>query len=169
MTYPLVNGYITPRQHGFIPKRLTVTNLMEFTQFVSKIIDKGGQVDVIYADFSKAFNRINFDILLRKLSCWGFTPSLVALFASYLKGRRQVVAYNNYRSDVLTPTSGAPQRPNLGPLLFTPFVNDLPSVIDCEYAMFADDPKIFNQIGCQADCSKLHSYAWFCYQKYEIF
>lgn len=45
----------------------TVTNLTSFTQFISNILDNQDRVDVVYTDFWKAFDRINYQILLKKI------------------------------------------------------------------------------------------------------
>ena len=58
-------------------KRSTNTNLTCLTQFLSKVLDQQGQVDVIYTDFSKVFDRIDHRILLAKLSKLGFSDALV--------------------------------------------------------------------------------------------
>ncbi|KAJ8940739.1 hypothetical protein NQ318_005490 [Aromia moschata] len=64
--YPCVESQLAQHQHGFIKKRSTITNLALLTQFVSHNIDKLEQTDVIYTDFSKAFDRIDHTILLWK-------------------------------------------------------------------------------------------------------
>jgi hypothetical protein len=47
---------IIPQQHGFCKKRSTTTNLLEYTEFLQRSLDKNQQVDVIYTDFTKAFD-----------------------------------------------------------------------------------------------------------------
>ena len=65
---------IVSEQHGFLPKRSTITNLMNFTQFVSETLESKKQVDIVYTDFTKAFNRVNHDVLFLKLH---FNPFLM--------------------------------------------------------------------------------------------
>lgn len=148
---------ISPFQHGFMENRSTVTNLVIFTQFVSDILDEKGQVDVIYTDFSKAFDRIDHCILLNKLENFGFSADLLLFFKSYLSDRKQFVIYNGFKSSIFTASSGVPQGSNLGPLLFLLFVNDLCSEIDCQKLLFADDLKIFQSISSVDDCIVLQS------------
>lgn len=62
-----VRDEIPKSQHGFIDKRSTCTNLCEMTQFIREQFKQGYQVDVVYMDFSKAFDRIDHGILARKL------------------------------------------------------------------------------------------------------
>ena len=116
---------------------------MELTTKVNERFINTEQTDVIYTDFSKAFNRANHDILLHKLSCIGFSNNAVRWLKSYLSSRTQ---QKKFEIDV---ASGVPQRSHLGPVLFTLFINVLPSVIIHSNILlyeYADDVKIFNSL-----------------------
>jgi hypothetical protein len=78
-------------QHGFFKGRSTVTNLIEFTSYVLNCMENGVQVDAIYTDFSKAFDKVIHRLLLRKLAKLGFGGSFLAWIGSYLTGREQFV------------------------------------------------------------------------------
>src|SRR5687768_14030781 len=67
-------------QHGFLSKRSTQSNLMEFITSVSQYMANGGQVDVLYTDCSKAFDKIVHQRLLKKLVPFGFSKSLIQWF-----------------------------------------------------------------------------------------
>ena len=88
-------------------------------------IDNGKQVDVIYTDFSRAFDRVPHDILLYKLAAYGVTGALLDWFKSYLESRSFLVVLNGYQSDSYTVTSGVPQGSPVAPILFNLFSNDL--------------------------------------------
>ena len=150
--YPAVKNLISPHQHGFMEGRSTITNLALFSQYAANALDNHGQVDVIYTDFAKAFDRIDHEIILTKLNNFGFHESLIALIRSYLTNRVQYVSYNGFDSKQFIATSGVPQGSNLGPLLFLLFINDLVQVIDCEKVLFADDLKIYHTIENVEDC-----------------
>lgn len=150
-----VRNFISPNQHGFVTSRSTLTNLAEFTQFVSSNIDNRGQVDVVYTDFSKAFDKVNHGLLIYKLDHLGFSNSLLRLFRSYLSQRKLYVSYNGFKSNTFIATSGVPQGSNLGPLLFILFINDLSLSLRSNHLFFADDLKLFLNIHSISDCLNL--------------
>lgn len=141
--YRQVKHLISPDQHGFVENRSTTTNLCCFSQFATEILDQRGQVDVIYTDFSKAFDRVDHGILLTKLHSAGFSIPLLSLIKSYLTERNLFVSYSGYKSTSFNPTSGVPQGSNLGPLLFLLFINDITDTIDSNVLIYADDIKIY--------------------------
>ena len=157
MIYPHVKNYIYSLQHGYLKNKSTLTNLVCFTQYVSDILDSHGQVDVIYTDMSKAFDRIHHNLLLSKLQGFGFSDSLLALISSYITNRQQFVSYNGVKSNAFNASSGVPQGSNLGPLLFLLFMNDLCEHIDCEMLLYADDMKLFFEINSDYDCHHLQN------------
>jgi len=101
------------------------------------------QTDVIYTDFSNPFDFVNHSLLLFKLNQLGFPCNLLTWISSYLNGRIQRVIFKNAASKLIYVTSGVPQGSHLGPLLFTLFINDPPSIIaHSRVLMYADDVKL---------------------------
>ena len=156
--YDAVKAYISPFQHGFVTGKSTATNLTLLTNFCINTIEKRSQVDVIYTDFSKAFDRVSHKLLLSKLRSLGFHSQIFDWIKSYLENRVQSVKIGQTKSEIISNYSGVPQGSHLGPLLFILFVNDLPSfVLDSQCLSFADDFKIYRAINSFSDCLQLQN------------
>lgn len=84
---------ISRHQHGFVAAKSTTTNLLEFTNAAIGAIGDGFQLDVVYTDFSKAFDRVPLDILISKLAAFGIHAALLEWLKSYLVGRTQYVRW----------------------------------------------------------------------------
>lgn len=153
--YSSIKSALSVHQHGFMSGRSTVTNLVEIAQFLSVAVDRRKQVDVIYTDFSKAFDSINHCLLLAKLDRFGCSAPLIQLLSSYLSGRAGYTFYNGYSSKAFSITSGVPQGSNLGPLLFNVFIDDLLERLNCGVLGYADDLKIYSLIDDPADSVRL--------------
>jgi hypothetical protein len=154
--YKQVDPYLNDAQHGFRPGRSVNTNLLSLVDHVAAKLDEGSQVDVAYLDFRKAFDQVDNDVLLNKLSSIGFSPSLLRLFSSYLRDRRQFVRLGCYDSDYYHTKSGVSQGSLLGPFLFTVMVNDLADGLEIgRPLLYADDLKIVVDIKTQADCQNM--------------
>uniref|UniRef100_A0A3B3BZN4 Reverse transcriptase domain-containing protein n=1 Tax=Oryzias melastigma TaxID=30732 RepID=A0A3B3BZN4_ORYME len=115
-----------------------------FVEKVKLFLDKGGFLGAVFLDLGKAFDTVNHSVLLTKLSKFNFSNNTVSWIESYLHDRRQTVSINNCGSGSLKLTSGVPQVSILGPLLFSLYINDLPSVCpEAECIMYADDTVFF--------------------------
>ncbi len=76
---------LTTRQHGFLPHRSTLTNLLSAEETVTQSLDEEDTVDIVYQDFAKAFDSVNHRLLLTKLKCYGFAPSVINWIESSLR------------------------------------------------------------------------------------
>ena len=68
---PILDPVLIDHQFGFRPRRSTKGNLLTHIDYLSNALENGHQVDTIYTDFSKAFDRVSHDILLNKLRVLG--------------------------------------------------------------------------------------------------
>ena len=94
---------------------------------------------MILIDLQKAFDMINHDILLKKLSIIGFSDHTVKWFQSYLSNCKFMVNLENSFSKVSSISCGVPQGSVLCPLLFLIYVNDMPMAVKCDMSLYADD------------------------------
>jgi hypothetical protein len=150
--YSHVAKFIPAHQHGFVKGRSTVTNLAVFTQRISGALEAKSQVDVVFTDFSKAFDQVQHRIVLDKLKNVGVCDGLMRLFSSMLTNRWQNVEYKGVKSYMYEVTSGVNQGSNLGPILFLIFVSDLSKYIFSEVLMYADDLQLMKVVKCIDDC-----------------
>lgn len=151
-----VHKYISDEQSGFMAKRSTNTNLMLFVSDIIEKVDQGLQVDAVYTDFSKAFDKVNHNILLEKLHLYGVPDGLLRWCDSYLRGRASVVVVDGYQSSPFTADSGVPQGSVLGPLFFNVFINDIiETVKHSKIYLFADDLKLTKTVSNLKDSNEL--------------
>ena len=119
-------------------------------------MDSGEQIDVIYLDMSKAFDKVSHAKLLQRLREFGFRGNILNWFSSYLSNRCQQTTIHGATSRPLAVTSGVPQGSILGPLLFLLYENHLSNTVNnSTIATFADDTKIFRTISSTPDGSSL--------------
>ena len=147
----LENDILSDSQHGFVLGRNCVTQLLQVMDQWTKIIDEGGEIDAIYLDFAKAFDKVPHQRLLMKLKQYGIEDKVLKWCTSFLTSRRQRVCIRGCASAWLDVISGVPQGSVLGPILFVFYINDLPEGIRSMVFMYADDTKIARKVGAVED------------------
>lgn len=152
LDYLKEHAVLTPWQHGFRKGYSTVTQLVTITHSFASVLDNNGQIDSIFLDFSKAFDKVPHDKLIFKLRTVGLSEMIISWITSYLSNRIQRVTIGE-QSGCLPVTSGVPQGSVLGPLLFLLYINDIVSVVvpGVCIRLFADDCALFKSISCAND------------------
>jgi ribonuclease P/MRP protein subunit RPP40 len=139
------HNLISVKQHGFRKGHSTGLQILECVNDWTMAIESGKCIDVCYIDFSRAFDTVSIPKLLHKFAAYGFRGLLLNWLKDFLSDRTLRVKINNSLSGVALQTSGIAQGTSLGPLCFTLFINDLPSVMThCTCELFADDAKIYH-------------------------
>ena len=144
----LISGQITAHMNAFFNKHLGAYRkghgcsqvLTYAVDTWKRALDSNKIIGTLMMDLSKAFDAVPHDLLVAKLSAYGFCESSCLFLLSYLKNRKQCVKIRDIKSSWLTLKRGIPQGSCLGPLLFNIFVNDLVlNVSNATLFNYADD------------------------------
>ena len=132
-------------QYGFRKGRSTKGALIRFIDELQRKLDTGHAAGAVYCDLSKAFDTVSPSILLQKLNYYGIRGVALTWFENYFKDRKQYVQDGQTSSILYNVTCGIPQGSNLGPLLFSVYVNDMTDNLETTKAiLFADDTTTYN-------------------------
>lgn len=135
--------------------RSTISNLLAFTSPTINLLESGAQVDTVYVDFEKAFDKVPHTLTIKKLRKMGLPGWIVAWLHSYLTSRTGFVNLRVSRSNTFAIPSGVPQGSHLGPLIFILFVNELNILTGSCTLMYADDLKLYRTVKSYLDCLAL--------------
>ena len=162
-------GLLPTDQHGFREYRSTLTQLLSHWDKVLDHLESGESVDVIYTDFSKAFDKCETNVLLHTLRECGVKGRVGQWLAAFLdpKTRKQSVGVEGRVSPLVPVLSGVPQGTVLGPVLFLIHIRGISSNLSpgTSSSSFADDTRIMRGVKTTDDCDKLQSdlqsvYGW---------
>ena len=137
------NNSLYELQYGFRKGRTCEHALLNAQATIINSLSKKQIVLLLLIDFSKAFDMVDHNILLRKLHRYEIRGQALKLMESYLTNRKQFVSINGKNSPNLTLNFGVPQGSILGPLLFVIYINDIPETHRfAKFILYADDANI---------------------------
>lgn len=137
-------GLLSQCQYGFRKNHSTTYLMLDLFDRIYTDKSKQKHPGIIFLDIKKAFDTVNHTILLSKLKHYGIRDLALKWFESYLTGRKQQTRVGCRISNYMELTSGVPQGSILGPILFSIFINDLPSAcIESTPYLFADDGALY--------------------------
>ena len=155
-----INGLTNASQSAYKQFHSTETALLKVHNEINLNIDNGKVTAPTPLGLYAAFDTIDHDILITRLSTWyGISGTALSWFTSYLTDRRQAIKIGNCFSDMLPTSCGVPQGSVLGPLLFTLYTTPLSSVIqshNLDHHLYADDTQIYVSLTTSETCRSLN-------------
>ena len=156
VTYLDQNNLFNTTQHAFRKGRSCLSQLLAHYDEILSLIENGLNVDVVYLDFAKAFDKVDIKKVLYKMKCLGVEGKLYNWIESFLLNRTQTVVVEGYSSTSIPVKSGVPQGSVLGPLIFIILMTDIDE--ELMYSLlksFADDTRVMKGVSNVREASQL--------------
>lgn len=147
----VIHEFIVPKlptdklanQYAFKPTGSTTAALISFKHHVTSMLEHSAYVHCLYIDFTKAFDTVNHQLLLNKLTDLDIHPAIVALISSFLFNRTQSTRFGSATSLPSHITRSIVQGSGLGPILYIIFMCDLKTLDNWnKLCLYADDTSL---------------------------
>ena len=155
MSFFTSQNILNPQQHGFRPNHSCQTQLIDFIDEIQRSMNARQQTDLLFMDFSKAFDTIPHRRLLNKLQFYGVQGPVLHWISSWLHQR---VIVDGESSSATSAKSGVLQGMILGPLMFLVFIYDINESITSSVRLFADDCVVYRTITMSQYSEQLQEY-----------
>ena len=143
---------LTSAQHGFRERRFCLSQLLEHYEYILKGLEEGKNVETVYLDFSKAFDKVDIGILCARMREKGIHGKLGVWIHNFLSDRKQFIIANNVKSQQSEVISGVPQGTVMGPLLFLMLIDSIGEIdISGVLTLFADDTRVSKYVTTESD------------------
>ena len=127
--------------------RSCLTQLLQHYDEILRNINAGYETDVIYLDYAKAFDKVDYKLLLQKLKAYGITGRLYQWIRSFLSNRHQTVVIDGQHSEPKPVVSGVPRSPKVLFTIYTLMIFMMwLRVKNCKPGSFADDTNLKGKI-----------------------
>ena len=161
------HGMMKSNQHGFVSGRSTQTQLLQHYSDVHDALIEGVRIDTVYLDFAKAFDKVNHNILIKKVIEHKIKGKVGIWIKNFLLGRKYRVVANGEMSEEYEVISGVPQGTVLASILFIIMISDIDDDLKNSISrLFADDTKVSAKIRTyedtvllQQDLDKIYKWA----------
>lgn len=150
--YNQIKPFLSQKKHSFVRKQSTITNLLEYKNYLCETLAKGGQIDAIYTDFKTEFDKVE---LSEKLVNFGIHSNLLRWVEFYQSNKSQLVALKGFNSVPVIVKYGVPQGSHLEPLFFIAYINEFTNKLSSPCLIYVDDLKLYRAINGASDCWEL--------------
>ena len=149
------NKLMDVNQHGSRAGKSTLSQLLEHQDQILTALENDENLDSLYLDFSKAFDKCDHGILLHKIKRLNIKGKLGRWLKNFLTERQQVILVDKVKSKFSKLVSGIPQGSVLGPILFLIYISDIGQDLIASTLVYVDDTKVNQRVTSEQDIEAL--------------